>query len=679
LAGRLRPGLYVGRVVTPVRSGADVLGQVSFEVRSRKLDYLSAYRWMLRDLAEAGGEIVMAAFAPSLGSFFLDPSADARTLYQRFAFLQSLVGGDQFDAAMGQILHSPFHEWRQEEEERYPGQGLRMGSGAARELTRPGPRVQLPAGVGPPQVRAVPRRLRMPRTESTLDNLPNRMIKHALLEWLEISVLVSEALRERGERHWSKRGSQEAEALAARLEAYLGEELFREVGRLTGLPMANQVLIKRESYREVYQIHGLATLAAKLAWAGGDMVYGAGRRDVASLYEYWVYLHLGKVLAGLSGGTFSLEDLVEPTEDGLSLALKRGRRSLLSGEVRRLGRTLRIEFWFNRTFRAGSQGSPSWTREMKPDCSIRIGPAPGSVGGFEEIWVHFDAKYRIERVVDAFGAPGTSEIDIEEEAEEQDAQEPSGQAKRADLLKMHAYRDAIRRSAGAYVIFPGRENPEEFREYAEVLPGLGAFPLRPTGSGQVVGVELLRRFLDDILTHTASQLSQHERARFWVREAQSERWWTERTLTAQGFLATPPADTRVLLGYVRTEAHMGWIKTTGLYNLRAGERRGAVGIDGQEVSADLVVLYGGGIPAPEIWRRSGPPEVWGPQRMRDSGYPSPSPQGYLCLPILEAAAGSLPPGLTNELVMAIQEGCRPGAIGAPAVVTWWNLATAEMD
>ena len=51
---------------------------------------------------------------------------------------------------------------------------------------------------------------------------------------------------------------------------------------------------------------------------------------------------------------------------------------------------------------------------------------------------------------------------------------------------MHAYRDAIRRSAGAYVIYPGDEERTPFMEHHEVLPGLGAFPLRPgaTGAGR---------------------------------------------------------------------------------------------------------------------------------------------------------------------------------------------------
>jgi hypothetical protein len=62
---------------------------------------------------------------------------------------------------------------------------------------------------------------------------------------------------------------------------------------------------------------------------------------------------------------------------------------------------------------------------------------------------------------------------------------------------MHAYRDAIRRTEGAYVIYPGRHGQENVSWFAfnDVLPGLGAFALRP--GAEAVGLENLRTFLED--------------------------------------------------------------------------------------------------------------------------------------------------------------------------------------
>jgi len=112
---------------------------------------------------------------------------------------------------------------------------------------------------------------------------------------------------------------------------------------------------------------------------------------------------------------------------------------------------------------------------MRPDCSVRIRPegsTPTRVPAQElEIWLHFDAKYRVDNLL----AQLTPTPDSDELLGESTT--PGG-AKRDDLLKMHAYRDAISRTAGAYVLYPGSEIKDIRRHpgFKEVLPGLGAFP-----------------------------------------------------------------------------------------------------------------------------------------------------------------------------------------------------------
>ena len=50
---------------------------------------------------------------------------------------------------------------------------------------------------------------------------------------------------------------------------------------------------------------------------------------------------------------------------------------------------------------------------------------------------------------------------------------------------MHAYRDAVRRTAGAYVLYPGKPGDgQKFAGFHEVLPGLGAFAIRPDKNGK---------------------------------------------------------------------------------------------------------------------------------------------------------------------------------------------------
>lgn len=96
-------------------------------------------------------------------------------------------------------------------------------------------------------------------------------------------------------------------------------------------------------------------LAAKLVWQGGDDVYKAGKKDVAKLYEYWLFfrlLHLVEEVFYLK--LQNVEKLIVPSEDGLALQLKEGQHVALSGVYECESRRLNIEFSYNRRFKGGT-------------------------------------------------------------------------------------------------------------------------------------------------------------------------------------------------------------------------------------------------------------------------------------------------------------------------------------
>ena len=83
----------------------------------------------------------------------------------------------------------------------------------------------------------------------------------------------------------------------------------------------------------------------------------------------------------------------------------------------------------------------------------------------------FDAKYRLDRF----------------DAEERDSDDAPATYKRADLYKMHTYRDAISGLRTAFVVYPGSEfvfferNGGRRARPGDVVSadGVGALPLRP--------------------------------------------------------------------------------------------------------------------------------------------------------------------------------------------------------
>jgi hypothetical protein len=127
----------------------------------------------------------------------------------------------------------------------------------------------------------------------------------------------------------------------------------------------------------------------------------------------------------------------------------------------------------------------------------------------------------------------------------------------------------------------------------------------------------------------------------------------------------------VLCGFVRNRRHHAWITQQGLYNLRAGDCRGAVAADAEILRAPDLVLYGREI-LPTLWARQGPWFVQSQEELRRIGYPEPRGTVYLCcpaepredqpewLPLLDLAAA----GLGGD------------RFGEPFAVSWQQLLEA---
>lgn len=114
--------------------------------------------------------------------------------------------------------------------------------------------------------------------------------------------------------------------------------------------------------------------------------------------------------------------------------------------------------------------------------------------------LHFDAKYRLDDIASVFCLESDS-LKSDNAGNDRGGLKDTramSSPKTTDLLKMHAYRDAIRRSVGAFVLYPETESVR-WSGYHELLPGLGAFVLKPGKGGRT-----LTQFLTDFLTHYAS-------------------------------------------------------------------------------------------------------------------------------------------------------------------------------
>lgn len=626
--GTLTTGIYVGNLTLNVVEvdSKKPLGRVSIEIRSTKSEYRSDYRLMLDEIAEYYTDLVLQQGSPVTQKLEIDQNCSSKTLYQRFSFVRSLIDSDAFSEAIHKIISNPVRKWTDANIERSIVSVKRLSRKNIRQIASSTDRIQLPMEIrtGMPEgLTSVPRKIEVEYKRDTTDCRENQFVKFVLRTFVnfcsDLQMLPNA----------TERLKAEAKETAECLYEHLDNQFFRQISQPLHMNMNSPVLQRKEGYREVLQAWLLFDLAAKLNWSGGDDVYDAGKKNVATLYEYWLFFKLLELVSEFFNiEPQALKNLVQTDKDGINLSLKQGQMKMVYGKQKIFSRVLNVAFYYNRTFNKVSVNNDpihkagSWTMTMRPDYTLSIWPGEIDEKEAERqelmIHIHFDAKYRLNKVLlEDKDVDANIEDDLAEEKKEQEMKI----YKRGDLLKMHAYKDAIRRTSGAYVLYPGDEN-RELRGFHEIIPGLGAFSIRP-GHWQQDSV-YLKQFLAEVKAHLMDRTSDREKLSYYQYDVYLE---ANKSMTMESLPEAEgenrdflPDETTVLIGYYKNQEHLDWILKHWIYNGRAGERGGAIAVSKEIVTARYILLHNG---REAILHRInlGGPKVFGYKEMKAREYP----------------------------------------------------------
>ncbi len=121
-----------------------------------------------------------------------------------------------------------------------------------------------------------------------VDNPENQFVRHTLESILRAvggSVMAAAQSTSdiRAEACWIQR----------EVERLLAYDLFQEVSRPRWLNLSSQVLQRRAGYREMLMFHSQMALPPTPAWSH-DLKRILELKDVATLYEYWVFVQIGR-------------------------------------------------------------------------------------------------------------------------------------------------------------------------------------------------------------------------------------------------------------------------------------------------------------------------------------------------------------------------------------------------
>lgn len=624
--GAFNPNIFVGTFQIPLINNSGQTSSIGVEVRSSKISYLkeitdkqineerSEYQLMLNSIADHSIELVMQYNVPVQQSYESGiEQISEHEIYQRFLFVRSLFKNQEFEEAVQKIISNPATKWNVEEEDRDVRSVKRFSPKNIRELTSRANRVALLNPIL--RLNTIPVKIISSRKIESVDTAENRFIKYILESFLQFCELIIVKLG--NDKVKLLQEFQEVKEIAQRIDNLLNQPFFKDISRPTSLLINSPILQRRSGYRELLKAWLRFHLTAQLSWKFSpeeDNIFSGGKKDIASLYEYWVFFVLFKTLNDKYGENSSqdpkkwLESLLVPDSNGLGLYLQEGRKQAFEFEWNSGKRPLKIKFYYNRSFPGWkkyevSKEAGSYTNPFRPDYTLSVWPKEISENKAEEqekiVHIHFDAKYKIENFTPFVSV--TSEEKSAEQIEEEtskeiekiEKEERQGTFKNVDLYKMHAYKDAIRRTGGAYILYPGKSLiPDKFKGFHEIIPGVGAFSLRP--SIEEDSTKNIGDFIDEIIANLEDVLSQRERIAkkqyAIIKDKPQLSQDIKLIKIAQEIGLNEDLDeTYVLIGYCKSQKQYEWISSKARkYNIRFGNNNF---IDGKMATAKYLVLY----------------------------------------------------------------------------------------
>jgi predicted component of viral defense system (DUF524 family) len=461
------------------------------QVRSGKWTDQDFHR-MLEGVTRRAAALPFSAGASSALPYLRDADGGGDVLYHAFVYLRHVLSEDAsrdvaLRPALAAILRKP-HRRLQREGRIVPLElASRVDPPALIELVAGRYPLRRAVGQGSLSDRLrghLPLEVEESVVRDTFDTAENRFIK----AFLDRGLTIAQRIRERAQglsEGPRVRLCRDCDGVERALLAVRRAGLWSEVGRMAHLPAGSTVLQGRPSYRTVFDAWRHLHLGSRLPLNPADAQRLLEVKDIALLYELWC--------------CFGLVDAVTKARgDDRPVAVDRPDRTDLQATVRydwqatwKDGTAVTYNPRFSR---ARDDSRRSYSVPLRPDLALEV-PRGKNKG------LHlFDAKFRLDRL-EAL-APVQ---DADDEGERIKDQERRSDFKRADLYKMHAYRDAIPRARSAWVLYPGTTARFFGREHAVVdsfdadeLPakirGVGGVPMPGAGVGPEL-VALVGRLL----------------------------------------------------------------------------------------------------------------------------------------------------------------------------------------
>jgi predicted component of viral defense system (DUF524 family) len=440
------------------------------EVCSGKWDQADWER-MLRDLTELALGLPFAAEVAAALPYDRSVAMREDVLYHMFVYLRHILATaaarhEHLLPALQQILQAPHQRFERVQREVSLPQARQVDAASLARLVSGQSGLASVSGTvyaRLPLARTfngyLPLRVHERHVEVDYDTAENRFVKSFVSSAEAIIERMRALMRERRADAFRQRILVDCDVMSRALRPVIQHQFWQEVGSMAHVPASSPVLQRRRGYREVYGHWARLRLAAHIPLDPAtvrDLLEG---KDIALLYELWCFFVLVREVEQQLG---SPAYAGRPQASPLEISIKQGLEVRWADGTRVL---------YNQSF---SRPHGSYSVTLRPDIALHVPSGPNA--GLHLL----DAKFKLDRL--------TTLIPETEDAAEDRADERRGTYKRADLYKMHTYRDAIRETRSVWILYPGDAFRFYSREPLAVVPstplphllnGVGAIPLQP--------------------------------------------------------------------------------------------------------------------------------------------------------------------------------------------------------
>ena len=463
------------------------LGEVELVTGKFGTDQFDA---MLRELTESATTLPFSAGEAAAGRYSVSTAPRDEVLYHAFVYLRYILSdrapeGVRLLPALEMIVREPHRLWHSDRRDVRIEAMTRVDAHTPLDLvTRPGMAV-VAASLSPSGARLAERLgWRLPEVVSerkirpTTDTPENRFVKAFIGQARTIIGRMRSAVSSRRPDAFRQNLLQDCDRMEASLMPIARHSMWEEVGRMVRIPFSSTVLQRRRGYRRVLRHFSRIRLAPTIPLDRDGMRDLLELKNIALLYELWTFFRLVHEISAALGSP--------PVRSG-RLASDLFQTGFAAGETFEWDPGVRLVY--NQRFsRSRTDNGYSYSVPLIPDIALRVPDGPNA-------GLHlFDAKFRVQGLNDVGLAADEKDADHEKAAER------AGSFKRADIYKMHAYRDAIPDARSVWILYPGGEfrffgvpggggpSGDRVVSSAEGLPGefegVGAIPVGPVVGGE---------------------------------------------------------------------------------------------------------------------------------------------------------------------------------------------------